>query len=236
MRAANRPQLQIIIILPKRPQALLEEISVGITQTKILRSLKDVAGQTGHSLGVYYTAPISDSGIEMPVYIHSKLLMVDDRFMTVGSANTTNRSMGLDTELNVSWEATSLLQHKLIRAIRQIRVALLSEHAGVPQCKNCSGLQSISGLVRRLNDLADRLPYRLRKHTMDTLFDKSEWLKALKPEGFPFDPERPLIEENLYELFSPDKGSIFAEGITLLKRWLLEKRTTPVDPEKPSPR
>ena len=31
-------------------------------------------------------------------------MIVDDRFLTVGSANLTNRSMGLDSELHVAWE------------------------------------------------------------------------------------------------------------------------------------
>jgi phospholipase D1/2 len=48
---------------------------------------------------------------------------VDDRFLSVGSANTTNRSLGLDTELNVSWEATSWRQRSLIRSIRRIRIS-----------------------------------------------------------------------------------------------------------------
>lgn len=232
MRAANMPRLQIIIVLPKKPQALLEEMSVGITQAKLLRSLRETAAQTGHALGIYYTAAVSESGIEIPVYIHSKLLLVDDRFMTVGSANTTNRSMGLDMELNISWEATSLLQLKLIRSIRQTRITLLSEHAGITQCEECNGLRGVSGLVERLDALADSPPYRLRRHTPDTSIEENEWLKALKPDGFPFDPERPLIEEGLYELFSSEKGSLFTEGITLLKRWLLEKHEMPLNSKK----
>jgi len=38
---------------------------------------------------------------EVQIYIHSKVLIVDDRFLCIGSAKTTNRSMGLDTELNL---------------------------------------------------------------------------------------------------------------------------------------
>ena len=80
---------------------------MGFLQGKLLRALVDIARATRHALGVYYaTAPSADGGRD-PVYIHSKAMIVDDRFFTVGSANTTNRSMGLDTELNVAWEAGS---------------------------------------------------------------------------------------------------------------------------------
>ncbi len=232
MQALNRPKLQIVIILPKRPQAILEEISVGITQSRILRSLRDLASRTGHSLGIYYTAATAEDGMEKPVYIHSKLLLVDDRFLSVGSANTTNRSLGIDIELNISWEVASLLQHQLVRSIRQARITLLDEHSGVSRCRDCSSLGRIKGLVDQLNSLADQPGYRLRRHGMDTFFDDSEWLKALEPGALPFDPERPYIEEDLYEIFSPNGSSLFSEGITLLRKWL-NKPTGPADPGKP---
>ncbi|NIS17469.1 MAG: phospholipase, partial [candidate division Zixibacteria bacterium] len=35
---------------------------------------------------------------ETSVYMHSKLMIVDDRLAIMGSANLSNRSMGLDSE------------------------------------------------------------------------------------------------------------------------------------------
>jgi phosphatidylserine/phosphatidylglycerophosphate/cardiolipin synthase-like enzyme len=40
----------------------------------------------------------------MPVYIHSKLMIVDDVFTTHGSANINTRSMQVDSELNIAHE------------------------------------------------------------------------------------------------------------------------------------
>ena len=40
----------------------------------------------------------------MPVYIHTKLMIVDDVFTTIGSANINTRSMQVDTELNIAHE------------------------------------------------------------------------------------------------------------------------------------
>jgi phosphatidylserine/phosphatidylglycerophosphate/cardiolipin synthase-like enzyme len=37
-----------------------------------------------------------------PIYVHSKLLVVDDVFFTVGSANINTRSMEVDSELNIA--------------------------------------------------------------------------------------------------------------------------------------
>jgi phosphatidylserine/phosphatidylglycerophosphate/cardiolipin synthase-like enzyme len=36
------------------------------------------------------------------IYIHSKLMLVDDVFMTLGSANLNQRSMAVDSEINIA--------------------------------------------------------------------------------------------------------------------------------------
>jgi phosphatidylserine/phosphatidylglycerophosphate/cardiolipin synthase-like enzyme len=46
----------------------------------------------------------------MPVYIHSKLMIVDDVFTTHGSANINTRSMQVDSELNIAHEWASETQ------------------------------------------------------------------------------------------------------------------------------
>lgn len=44
----------------------------------------------------------------MPVYIHSKLMIVNDVFTTHGSANINTRSMQVDSELNIAHEWVSV--------------------------------------------------------------------------------------------------------------------------------
>jgi phosphatidylserine/phosphatidylglycerophosphate/cardiolipin synthase-like enzyme len=47
-------------------------------------------------------SPDTPPGIDWSeVYIHAKLMMIDDAFMTVGSANINTRSMQVDSELNI---------------------------------------------------------------------------------------------------------------------------------------
>lgn len=56
-------------------------------------------------------APDSPAGKDwMPVYIHSKLMIVDDVFTTHGSANINTRSMQVDSELNIAHEWASVTQ------------------------------------------------------------------------------------------------------------------------------
>jgi phosphatidylserine/phosphatidylglycerophosphate/cardiolipin synthase-like enzyme len=40
----------------------------------------------------------------MPVYIHSKLMIINDVFTTHGSANINTRSMQVDSEMNIAHE------------------------------------------------------------------------------------------------------------------------------------
>ncbi|RMT77152.1 phosphatidylserine/phosphatidylglycerophosphate/cardiolipin synthase family protein [Pseudomonas viridiflava] len=53
-------------------------------------------------------APDSPPDNWMPVYIHSKLAIIDDVFTTLGSANINIRSMEVDSELNICHESPAL--------------------------------------------------------------------------------------------------------------------------------
>ncbi|SDL19741.1 PLD-like domain-containing protein [Pseudomonas delhiensis] len=46
----------------------------------------------------------------MPVYIHSKLMIIDDVFTTHGSANINTRSMQVDSEMNIAHEEMAVTQ------------------------------------------------------------------------------------------------------------------------------
>ncbi|WP_233210454.1 phospholipase D-like domain-containing protein [Leclercia sp. LSNIH1] len=53
-------------------------------------------------------APDSPADEWMPVYIHSKLMIVNDVFTTHGSANINTRSMQVDSEMNIAHEWASV--------------------------------------------------------------------------------------------------------------------------------
>lgn len=66
---------------------------------------------------------------EQPIYVHAKIMIVDDRLLRVGSSNLNNRSMGYDTECDLALEAEDDDTH-LSHAIRSFRARLLAEHLG----------------------------------------------------------------------------------------------------------
>jgi phospholipase D1/2 len=219
MMDKSRPRLDIVLMIAKDADAFLEQISIGIAQEKLVRGLREIAIEEGHSLGIYYPASVGADGEEVATYIHSKLFLVDDRFLSIGSANMNNRSMGYDTELNVAWEGLSR-DLKVIESIREVRVNLLAEHTGLDLTESHE-LQRTQGLVSYLNRLADDRACRLRHHPVESVSGQYPWVTSILPEGLPFDPEIPAYTEDVYEGMATTDNSFFTKGVTSLKEWLL---------------
>ena len=112
---------EVIIILPKVAANFLEEVAMRVLQNKIVRKLRAI--DKFKRLGVYF--PQQD-GEQHGILIHSKLIIIDNQFLKVGSANFNNRSMGLDSECDLSMEAQSDTQ--VANVIELIRTDLLAEH------------------------------------------------------------------------------------------------------------
>lgn len=214
MRQHRRRRLQIVLVIAKDAEAFLEQLSIGIAQSRIVHRLKEVAAETGHSLGIYYPASTAADGSEVPTYIHSKLLLVDDRFLSIGSANMNNRSMGYDTELNVAWD--DLPGSTLSRSIRAARVNLLAEHTGLG-AQDYDRLGAVDGLVSYLNDLADSGKTRLRHHPTRSLAEEYVWLTSIFPNGLPFDVE--IAREAKDKPHDRVRESFITRSLASLSRW-----------------
>lgn len=90
----------------QREQALKRETEK-IQDEKVLP--QDIPGLKVHVCTL--VAPDSPVGKPwMPVYVHSKLMIVNDVFTTHGSANINTRSMEVDSELNIAHEWMSVTQ------------------------------------------------------------------------------------------------------------------------------
>jgi phospholipase D1/2 len=226
MRQAERQRLEIVMVINAKPEAVKEELAVGLRQAKILKRLAQTAGETGHRLGVYHTRCDGEAPDRPSTYIHSKLLLVDDRFLTVGSANLTNRSMGVDTELHVSWEATGMSDEdqQLRQRLEALRVSLLAEHTGLDHdaaLAPATDLGNVEGLVARLDGLTTLPQARLTRHVLASPGER--WIMHLiDPEALPFDPAEPEYDEDSDGAAEErnHSRSWFATGIEALRRRL----------------
>jgi phospholipase D1/2 len=96
-----------------------------VLRARLLRRLR-AADRFGY-LRVYYPTvlKLGDGCIN----VHSKILVVDDTLVRVGSSNLSNRSMGLDTECDLAIESSD--DARIGGAIAHFRDRLLGEHLGV---------------------------------------------------------------------------------------------------------
>jgi phospholipase D1/2 len=188
MRAGGDP-LDIVIVLPQRSGGLKEQIAIGVRQSEMLRQLKAVAVQTGHHVGIYYAAAPGDRG-EVGVFIHAKVFAVDDRFLLVSSCNTTNRSLGLDSELGIAWESDAPDP-----SIRDARIDLLAEHCGLDLAAARDVLGAEAGLVGRLDLIARARTHRLRLHAMREDDEPGASIARALREDVPLDPDGPVFED-----------------------------------------
>jgi phospholipase D1/2 len=194
MRTQEQSGLEIVLILNMRGETLKEQAAVGLAQAQNIDRLRRMAKETGHALGMYYTLPACDAPEtpERATYIHSKLMIVDDRFLSVGSANLTNRSLALDTELNLSVECDDA-QEPLGLSIRAIRASLLAEHTGGPEIFTSRGLVAeLDAIAMRGAQGVHEAPCRLRFHPSPTTSEQAA-LRVVDPQSLPFDPDH--IEE-----------------------------------------
>lgn len=173
------PPLDIALIYPRELHSLSEELMMGAQQSAMFRSLKATAIARGHRLGIYCCLSTAATGDSRARYIHSKVMIVDDRFLTVGSANTNNRSMGLDSELQVSWEVPSSGDEELTRAIRRARLNLLVEHSGLPARAALRELRDASEWVSVLERWTTDERSALRPHPMTSRLEENPLLASL---------------------------------------------------------
>ena len=93
---------EIVLVLPKEESGWKEQSSMGVLRSQILAQL---LAQDRHGRLRLLTPQVSDGALTRCVQVHSKVLVVDDTLAKVGSANFTNRSLGLDSECDLAVEA-----------------------------------------------------------------------------------------------------------------------------------
>ncbi|MDF0603964.1 phospholipase, partial [Psychromarinibacter sp. C21-152] len=67
-----------------------------------------------------------------PIYVHAKIVIMDNRLMRVGSSNLNNRSLGFDTECDLTVEVRPGQpgEAETRARVAGLRTALLAEHLG----------------------------------------------------------------------------------------------------------
>jgi len=194
---------EVFIVGPLVAHGWLEQTAMDGARVRLLHAIGERDPQ--HRLRVF----VPYSGAK-PIYVHAKIMIVDDEILRVGSANFNNRSMGLDSEADVFIDARRAANDRddVRGAIRRLRLRLLGEHCGL-HVDTVSAMLDEHGAMAAMVDALPRGRKRLEPFHLRPLGDTE---KALADSGL-LDPERP---GELFEPMSRHKG-LFRRG-GLLRR------------------
>jgi phosphatidylserine/phosphatidylglycerophosphate/cardiolipin synthase-like enzyme len=108
-------RFRLLVLLPARPN----------TGNDDTRGQLGVLAAADNGAGRFLACTLYQSGSNgRPVYVHAKIGIVDDRWLTIGSANLNEHSLFNDTEMNVVTHNEALA--------KSTRLALWSEHLERP--------------------------------------------------------------------------------------------------------
>ena len=173
---------ELILVLPRHTGGWLEQV----TMDALRRAQLQVLGNADRNkrLKVYYPDQPGLPADEC-ISVHAKLMIMDDYFIHSGSANTSDRSMGMDSECDLAVEAdghegVSWLLHRL-----------LSEHL---DCsigdveKARSEKSSLLAAVENLRHPGQRTLLELDSNVTDEVIDISSEADLLDPNE-PINPD-----------------------------------------------
>ncbi len=193
---------EVILVLPRHSLGWLESNTMDVLQAKILNQLKQA--DQNKRLSIYHPV-IKGQGYKK---VHSKFCLIDDLFLRIGSANLTNRSMGLDSECDLAIETSDDKQNQ--QSIITIRNKLLADHLGLKLeliKQKFSEHNKISAVINSLkSDPPSLVPYEVKS---------PDWIKQIDidPDEIMLDPEKPArldraVDEFLFQR-SKKRGFIF---------------------------
>lgn len=151
---SRSPALEAVLVGPNVHHSWLEERAMDTGRRRFMQRLGE-AGVTDRVRLLYPALPGDTTG--QGVMVHSKLSVIDDTLLRVGSANLNNRSMGLDTECDLTLEARTDAQRATVGDVRN---RLLAEHLGTTSARVADAMEaagSLIGAIERLNGSGRRL-------------------------------------------------------------------------------
>ncbi len=152
---------EIAVLVTRSSHGFIEKLTMGNNRDRLIRRLKRI--DRYDRLRVMYAVVPDEKGGEQEIVIHSKLMIVDDAFIRIGSSNLNNRSEGLDTECDLAIEAETEGHRQAITALRH---RLMAEHLDAqPEevRRTESEKRSVLDTIKALN----RGPRGLREFAVD---------------------------------------------------------------------
>jgi uncharacterized membrane protein YdjX (TVP38/TMEM64 family) len=198
---------EVTVVAPKECEGWLEKTTMGTFREGTFRQLM-AADRHGRLRLVY---PAASRSHDMPTFVHSKVMIVDDALLRIGSANCSHRSMRMDTECDLAADAGG---DPAARAgIRRIRNRLLAEHLGLPVDAVEREIEN-RGTIRAVIDARQNAERTLVR--IDVSEEGSEPLTVLRAAA---DPKEPAAVGSSVESLVPPFDA--TRGRSRLRIWIL---------------
>lgn len=209
MRAV--PALELLVVTPRQYHSWIEANTMHAGRARFRRILEEA----GVSARARFLFPqVRDGEHVADTMVHSKVMVVDDRLLRIGSANLNNRSMGADAECDVALEAESEAER---RAVTRIRNRLIADHCGVAEQAVADALVRTGSLVRTAETLSGH------GHRLCPVSDPEEPTGVLAGTIEPLaDPEKPIsVEAVTAQVMGPTRarrlpGAVKAGAVVLV--------------------
>lgn len=115
---------EFILINPRTGESWLDDEVMSSARAELLAMIREADAKD--RFRIY--SPVTAGGED--IYVHSKVMIVDDRLIRVGSANLNNRSMGLDSECDLLIDFGARASAGGADELSRVRTDLLAEHLG----------------------------------------------------------------------------------------------------------
>jgi len=177
---------EIIVLLPEQTNGWLPQNTMNVLRERLCRQLQKADRYNRLRLYCPHVPGLDGQWVNL----HSKMTIIDNELVRVGSANLNNRSMGLDTECDLVLEAGG--DPRIRDAIEAFRNRLLGEQLGVEHDEVGARLLREGSLVRAIESLrsAGRTVNPLTLHITPNM-------DALVPDNQIVDPSQPISAELL---------------------------------------
>lgn len=195
-RLAEPDGPEIAILMPSVQSGWLEASTMGVLRARIHRMLREKDPRRRYRL--YCPTLPGHGGGHRCLNVHSKVLAIDDEFLTLGSANLSERSMRLDTECNIALEARG--DPQVAQAIAALRARLLGEHLDRPAEAIARDVARVGSLHRVID--AHAVDGQRTLTATEPLLDPT--VDALTPDHGVLDPEQPLDPDVLVADLLPE--------------------------------
>ena len=188
---------EIVVVTRLLSHGWLEEITMSTLRTQLVRELR---AADPHGRFHCYYPDVAGLCEGTCLDIHSKLMIVDDEWCRIGSSNLSNRSMGMDTECDVTLEAGG--DAKIAAAIRKFRNDLVGEHSGLPAEEVERAVRSAGSLAKAIENLSEAGDPRTLK-----VLPAPELPEAKLVVAKVGDPDSPIELEKIVEKMAPEAAS-----------------------------